>query len=560
MAPAVPVPEGQPRLSGHAANMAWAKSCGAKRYNPTFIDQVRVRRIKELPALFYAFDSWLEEHTSNWPVLSPYAISSDGTELHLGHAAVELGQDEENLRKIWNLGVRMKVWGNWPHESQRERDKYRGKRRMYRYGAVDLQQAEQAAREEEPADPYNPVCTYRFSDAIWLQIKDRPKEEIRGWIAEEVRAAAKLKAMHADLIAAWRRWSTQEEDNRWEARGVKPNRQEHEYKCAEKAAQASLRKDRVDELYYPRLNRVFKVAAARLTDAELPGLERELNRYVHTGSESVQSELASEYKPDGDGGTESPSLSGQRSTEQHRSLVSSDNEKRAGGAVANAALSRRAADREQHTGNRPESEKTGSKQLSPEEQAAVDLFFLKIRQYQESGRLGLKPGEQLLDPANKGDRALALSVLKLVTAAGMEGFVFTVGERIGARGGSMGKLWKTSILLEWAADYKRDTPRREELNRRMKEDNERRRQNLERLDRQAEQQRQHWNSTLDHWQTLTEEALQALRDDARADLHADPNTAKTMKWLTPEQRAKVIDERAQVRLCKQLFPTNGGAS
>jgi hypothetical protein len=402
-------------------------------------------------------DAWLELHTSDWPTLSAWAVDKEGYELHLENAAADLGIDEANMRKAWRLGVRMGVWGNKPHPKAKPKDNYQGRRRLYRYGAIDLARAEQEAGNPEPdeatPESYEKVCTYLFGACIWKQIKDRPKEVIETWKTEQARENELAAALHADLMAGFRLFIAQREDTRWTSRGVKIIRQEHEFKNGHAAAHTA-RQGLVKELYAPKLLPLLTEAAEK--------------RYVQTSQESVQTAENSLDTLTQKASTAGASLFPQRSLEEHRSLV------RAGGSDAHSGpVKTPPVERESPPILLPEDKEP---EPSEEERKALDLFFLKTREMQDCYP-ETRFGSVLVREENKGDMALARKVLAaLGDPADMAGFMYQCAIDLETQPRSLGMLPRTKtpspaknprdrflgLFVEWAEDYRNAAPAREQ--------------------------------------------------------------------------------------------------
>jgi hypothetical protein len=72
--------------------------------------------------------SWMVGHTCAFGHMSPYAVSSEGHELHLENAAEDLRMDVANTRRAWRKGLSLGLWRNGTKEE--------GVRRLYFLGKL----------------------------------------------------------------------------------------------------------------------------------------------------------------------------------------------------------------------------------------------------------------------------------------------------------------------------------------------------------------------------------------------------------------------------------------
>jgi len=529
-----------PKKISLSDNMACMRAMGAPRFDPLPPDQHKWQRLKHWPEVIRLW-SWMVAHTCHWPILSPYAVDQEGYELHLENASADLDMDEANVRRAWRLGCRMGLWGN---RSAQKGNKYRGQRRLYFYGAVDLKRAEEEAGKPElpkEGEDYTneKVCTDLFGAFIWKQIKDRPKNEIESLVAEEKAERELANTLQADVVATFRLFITQREDNRWTARGVKVNRQEHTFKNGHAAAYAE-RQELVQTVYAPALLPVLAEAATK--------------RSVQTASESVQSSEPSEYgvsEKVSTADSEAAILIGQRDSEKPRSL-----ERASGSAPTQRPRKTPPVEQREAANLQPAVIPPEPEPLSPEQQAGYDLLFTKMREYQNRFPHA-RFGTPLVTPENKGDDIWARRVLSVVPAEEVEAFVFHVGVKLGALPPGMGTLPRPThsvaknprdryipLVYDWAVDWVREAPERA---RRTQED----REAIARRDKRFAENEAALKLEAEIMVAAEKKySKMALADKAklllkaRARLNADPQLLKTFNWQSGDQKKELLDRIA----------------
>ena len=138
----------------------------------------------------YRLWSWMMYQTMHWGRDSAYAISLDGRELHLKHAADDLGIDEKNIYKYWKEGVRRGLWRNGTKDE--------GSQRMYLCGTV----TPLAADDPTIVRTYNfPPHMLTLSDCILEQIQAFPPDKQKEAFVRYGRIVEVGKQVHAELTA-----------------------------------------------------------------------------------------------------------------------------------------------------------------------------------------------------------------------------------------------------------------------------------------------------------------------------------------------------------------------
>lgn len=562
-----PLPLPEPRRKEPTASdvMACIKRMGGTRFSPvpTLLHRV-LTVLKRCPEVLKLL-GWMFDHTVAYPTLCHYAVAivQKGkkevmVEMHIEHAAKDLGMDEANARRAWRHGCRMGLWGNKP--LQDSGDTYQGKRRLYLYADVDLDRAAAEFEHPEPIpqtdEDYEKVCADFFGGPIWKQIKDRPKNTIENWMAEDKRRHEVQTDAWSDFDAAFRAVITQEEDTVWLGRGVKPNHQEHKFKNGHAAAHA-LRKELVSSFYLPAL---------RVTILE--GLEK---RSAQTSSDCAQSQPESSRKVDSKPCAEPVSLLPERGQEKPRGLGDTTTDKRTYGSSATHPVEGRAdrgylhAGRKQQAGTEKPDAWVEYGNLTPDEKAAVNYFLTKTAEFQNCFPR-TRFGVPLVSLDDKGDVGLALRILRTLKAlphesilTEMTNFMWDTGEWLGALPGAMGKLPRAedsvpgkqpnerilnlfaSRAEKWVAGYadrqarlqkqRDDKARREDRLRHHAEERERAAAVSAEVDRE--------------FPLLPADRLAQLRAQAEANIKANPNAAQAYWRMSTEQRRDLVESTAK---------------
>ena len=179
-------------------------------FDPLPPDQHRWMMDPNVPPLQRMW-GWMIKHTVHWGHRSPYAISQQqGHELHIEHAAKDLGMDVANAHHTWKKGVDRGLWRNGqPSE---------GPRRLYLTGKVP--------KSQQSGDGKLSVQTI-FPVHILKQIKDWTPER-RNALRDSLEAEIRFeKDVQAALIAANRAIFINRQDSIYLAQGVKPEHQKH---------------------------------------------------------------------------------------------------------------------------------------------------------------------------------------------------------------------------------------------------------------------------------------------------------------------------------------------
>lgn len=552
-------------------NTAWARGCGASRFNPALPDQAKVLRFKPWP-LVIRLRGWMEVHTSEWPRISPYAVGDDkGTELHIEHAAYDLGDllpecqcgkgcepyactkakrkpvDMAYMRRAWRWGVRMGWWGNQQHPSGTPRDNYHGKRRMYLYGAIDLAKSEQEAGKPE-LELHNPLtrsqdCTVLFGHHIWLQIKDRPQDEIENMISEEETEREIARDLLADTVAATRWYITQRKHSRHLRWGVKPHdKKEYEYQNGH-AADYSERQDLVRDHYAPALAPLLESAVGKRT--------------VQSSQGTVHDQEDASYSEGREQCTHPLSLLGQNPSEKPRLERRSVGSGNHSGSSETPPVEDRSDCNLQYTdqeqpANGPEEPQA---EFTPEQKNAVNLLFEQTREFQLQFP-NTRFGKPLVNPEDKGDVAWALRVLEKVGAMEMGEFIDEVKERIGLGTRdrrdvsrdcrpdlNKGKRF-VGLFVEWAHTWHADAQNREAERLRVKQLEEERDRRANELNTAAAAQQERWKNVEQLWKDMPNDRKATLINQAKANIRADPQWSRSYSAMSPQQKQDLVERQA----------------
>ncbi len=238
------------------------KAMGAKSFDPMPPDQHKWQGAKGEPPV-YRIWSWLCAHTIHWngQERSAFAIDKEGHDLFVEHFTKDLEMDERNARAYWQTGKDRGLWRNGTKEE--------GKRRLYLCGEVKPAEPVQSADPEKGM--YIPV-----PDQILKKTKDWPPEKQKQfhewWNVWALTQKQVSDTVLAELVGAGRSILDRSYDSALAEWGLPPNRQEH--RNGKSPDEAAARQARIDSL--------------------LPTIEG----YVHTITESVQSQKTTAYDED----------------------------------------------------------------------------------------------------------------------------------------------------------------------------------------------------------------------------------------------------------------------
>jgi hypothetical protein len=219
-------------------------------WNPVSNDQITwpmaIADEQAVPRTIHRMFAWLMAHTVTRGNRRPYA-NQEGAELHLENMGSDLSIEIHNLRTHWRTGVRMGLW--------RGGTETEGTRKLY--PCAKVAPVADTADESDPENPQKGVCTNpRFT--IFQQLRPYLREQLESRpVAVQEQAAIRLeriaaveKLAHAEVVAAIRTITTQQEDTLWSELGIEKIRQNGAKKdqTPEEAAEASERQRRIDGL------------------------------------------------------------------------------------------------------------------------------------------------------------------------------------------------------------------------------------------------------------------------------------------------------------------------
>jgi hypothetical protein len=545
------VPEGQPPAKSEAKLLM--EQMGSRSWNPMPPKQHQWQRGKGWPDVIRLW-GWMCDHTIHWGHRSAYAVDIEGHALHIENAAESLKMDEANARRAWRLGRRMGLWGhrlykNRAKDAVEEEEQPGSRRRLYLYGEVDLQAAEEAKKEDETGEDKanTKVCTDLLSLAMVNEInKSLPEymfEAFKGLKPpERERFALRFlpadraeRAAMAEVVGAVRSIFGPQKDtiysefkldkihavrgNGKSVAGGKPG-------AAPPQGAAGVASDPPESV---------KPVAAACRQALLPLMER----YVQTFAESVQSWKSAGYRPTEEAGTAPVSLLPQVLPEKSQIMSASGQSESQGQPEKPQALRRESGPQVATQGQ--ESEESD---LKPEEKAALDLLFSQTRAMQNKFP-HTKFGEFPITLENKGDLAWARRVLAKVGASEMEGYLYDVGVRLGLSRNALGKLPSPKhnpaanphdrylgLMLEWAEDWVRSRPARERIRREDEEARVRRKGREAAAAAEQEKEEARARRAQEAWDKMSADQREVRIEGAMTPLRTEP------RWTTMDRAMK----------------------
>jgi len=397
------------------------KETGGKTgFEPVPWDQIGWHAWLALPPID-RFWCWMISKTYKKGHWSPYATDKDprhgGQELHIEHAARDLGMDLANAYRVWKQGCSLGLWRNGSKEE--------GKRRMYICGSVPQPTGEEEAKHP----PLEIVCTDNFPEYILLKIQAWPTEKQSQFAAEWAMRVKVRNITLAELVKSGRTILTEEDDTLLRRWGLEKKHQAH-----------------------PPQQKI----AGR--EARIATVLPEVRQSVLTIFELVQTQEKAGYRPENDVVQTAASLllkTPVRKQKDQRAVPSPDRVSR-------------------HSGNHHPVDKLKDKyqpapqlaKLSDLENQALILLFFETGRMQEAFPHTDFASERI-DPKNKADQIWARRVLHTVGAENMTGFILSVASKFkGLDRNSLGKLPSRApgtdsgprslgLILAWAEDYAR---------------------------------------------------------------------------------------------------------
>jgi len=228
-----------------------ARMGGKKGFNPIPPPQHQWQRGKGEPPL-YRLWSWMCDHTIHWGHRSEYAVNKEGQELHIEHAAKDLGMDAGNVRDAWRQGCERGLWRNGNKEE--------GKRKLYLRG--DVPAPAEVTGEDKGKEK---VRTDLLPPYIVSQIKELPLARQYDFWKTYERLVTVEKAVQADLMAAARLIVGQDYDTHFREFGIKKIKETHPSKLPPEEAEA--RQKRIDALL-PQLQGFVQTVAVSVQTPE----------------------------------------------------------------------------------------------------------------------------------------------------------------------------------------------------------------------------------------------------------------------------------------------------
>jgi hypothetical protein len=368
--------------------------------------------------------AWLISKTLRKSHWSPYAITKrneyGGEELHIEHAAKDLGMDLKNAWRTWKEGVDMGLWRNGTKDE--------GKRRMYICGSVPQQKGEEEAKHP----PLKIVCTDSIPDYILLKIKEWPPEKQSQFSLEWSLRVKVRNIVLAELVKSGRTILTEEDDTLLRRWGLEKKHQEHppQQKIAGREARIATVLPEVRESVLT----IFE-----LVQAQEKALYRVENDRVQTGA-TLLPEITTRNKKDAQAGGVPDRVS--RPTRAHHAVDGVKHK----------------LQQLQPTGQLP-------KLNDSENQALILLFFETARMQEAFPHTDF--ASEKIDPKNKADQIWARRVLHTVGADNMTGFILSVASKFkGLDHNALAKLPSRApgtdsgprslgLILAWAKDYGR---------------------------------------------------------------------------------------------------------
>ena len=399
--------EKKPQQSEFQKVRALMKEIGSPSgFDPIPPDQHRWMMDPDVPP-FQRMWGWMIGHTMHWGHRSPFAISKEGHELHIEHAAKDLGLDVPNAYREWRKGIARGLWRNGQPEE--------GPRRMYLTGKVPRFKGESKIKELS-------VQTI-LPHAIILQIKDwEPERQVE--LCKLLESEQELERhVQAALAAANRAVFIQRQDNIFRQQGLEISRQVHQKKH-EKPEDAEARRARIEPIRAP------------------------IENYVQTIRDFVQS---SPPPPSQTAVSLSPAERKSREVPVGRTPLT----------APRCAGNTPPVDREEVVKQLPAPQMAPP--LSEGEKQAVELLYSEIRKMQEKPAFQhMEFTHETISPRRKSDQLFVYRVLEAIGPDYIEQFLRRVWvqlERLDRN--ALGKLpgkapapRSLGLILQWAYDYR----------------------------------------------------------------------------------------------------------
>lgn len=371
---------------------------------------------KDQPPL-YRLRSWLYGHTIAFHHRYEYAVNDQGQELHLEHAAEDLGMDAANVRRAWSDGLTFGLWRNGT--------KAEGPRKLFLCGEVRPMGEEKAKRK---------VCIDLLPPYILKQIKELdPEKQEEFWAGYKADHALE-KRVHADLTVAVRLIFDHKDDTRFEAFGIKKIREQHP----------------------PHRN-------ANEARARVQPLLPEVERYVQTVTESVETSQNGTYKEAANGSTDSATLLRQNLPEEPRVLApagSSDGDSRPSKPLP-------------QDGSKPPKQLPAEPEAvceNDEERKALDLLFREVSAMQAAYK-HTDFAREKVSRERKSDQVTLYKILKILGTANVVPFLlYAASEFKGMDRNGLGKAparppghphgpRSLGLLVTWAERWRAERAR-----------------------------------------------------------------------------------------------------
>lgn len=400
------------------------KAVGAPSLDPIPPDQYLWMQKAGEPPL-YRLWSWMIYQTMHWGRDSAFAISADGHEFHLAHAAKDLEIAEKNIHLYWREGLRRGLWRNGTRAE--------GTQRMYLCGRVQPLEEGKEAGKQSLAEEHEIICTYDLTPYIYQKLKEWPSDKYEKFLAERLVEVKVRKDSVAETVAAVRTILNDSDDTWFSQRGLEKRRN--------KAEEAAAGED-------PDLDEQARVERRK---ALLPYVEN----FVQKIRVSVQSAPPPVYKDNQKSSTNTPTLLGSEKSQikpEERAGVNLDGSHRPSGPS--------------HSGDGKKLNQLPALSLTPAEKQAEKLIFSRFADMQEAFP-NTDFSSELISASKRQDQLLVHRVLYAVGAANIEDFLALCWRRFkGQDKQALGKLPAKSrapgaehgprsfgLLLSWAQAY-----------------------------------------------------------------------------------------------------------
>lgn len=421
-----------------------------------------------VPRALYPMHSWMMVHTTTQGHRHPFA-NNGGLELHLEHMSAALGIDMHTLRMYWRLGVKLGLWRFGTEEE--------GTRRLYLCAViapvVEPDPSDQEDGDENPTkkDLYkSPFEAFRrLSPYLRTELEKQPLEVQERTAIKLERIAAVEKLAHADVVAALRMVTTQEQDIVWSEIGIEKKRYNGEKKdqAPEEAAAAAERQGRIDKLlphvqgFVQILNGVVHIEKPTLYTSDSEGVQNPGEKPLRppkNGNSNQNGGVA--------GNGETPdTLSALESTKKKKESISRhDLSTDADVRVPSKPLPTKG--RSSYTRPEPAAEPEPPRKIDEETRAALRALAEQIESMQTAYKhtdFGLSD----FDPISKSGQLFLLRVLNTIGGpVHVMPFALNVAAKFkGLDRHAMGKLPARApgqasgprglgLILEWAKDYR----------------------------------------------------------------------------------------------------------